>query len=576
MKWTISPAPDPDLSRALAKQLNVDLLISDLLIQRGIETYEQARTFFRPSLDDLHDPFLMKDMDKAVARLQKALSNGEKIMVYGDYDVDGTTSVALVYSFLMELGVPCDYYIPDRYTEGYGISNKGVEFAVSEGFTLMIALDCGVRAVEQVELARAGGMDMVICDHHQPGEVLPKAIALLDPQRKDCDYPYKGLSGCGVGFKLLQGFCVAENLDLDLIFKYLDLLTVSIGADIVPITGENRILASVGLKKLQNDPLPGFVSLFKMAGYNKRHITISDVVFTLAPRINAAGRITSAKNAVKVLIAKSEEEALVYSQGIEVNNKDRKGFDKAITLEALGQIRNDSWYETSKSTVVWSPEWHKGVIGIVASRLIEQYYKPTIVFTGSGKKLSGSARSVDGINVLECLEECRDCLIQFGGHRMAAGMTMTEENFLKFRERFDEAVAKRVKPEHFEKELLIDRVIELGEISASSYAILRQFGPFGPGNMKPLFLTKNVIDAKGTRAVGEDSSHLKLHVRSNTSAVPTVKGIAFKQGAQVTDIIKGRAFDIVYSLEENEWQGQVNVELNVRDMSFCTESAPTS
>lgn len=565
-EWKIKPPVAESRVAALAEQINVQPFIAQLLIQRGIDDFEKAKHFFRPSLENLHDPFLMKDMREAVDRLTEAIFQGQKIMVYGDYDVDGTTSVAMVYSFLKEMEQDVEFYIPDRYKEGYGLSRLGVQTAAEKGCKLMIALDCGITAVEQAKLARELGMDLIICDHHKPGAEIPDTVAVLDPLRPDCEYPYKSLSGCGVGFKLLQALTIEQSLDQDKLLSYLDLLCISIGADIVPITGENRILAHFGLERIQNSPRPGVKSLFKNAGFEKKTVTISDVVFILAPRINAAGRIQSARAAVEVMIAETESEADDFAKVVEENNRERRDLDKIITAEALMQIEENPWFKNAWSTVVYDAGWHKGVIGIVASRLMDNYYRPTIVLTKSGDHVSGSARSIEGLDIYECLSECKEHLIQFGGHTMAAGMTMNEDEVEGFRRKFDEVVRTRLVESQLAPIVTVDREIGLEDINARGYNILRQFAPFGPGNMKPVFLTRDLVNAKWSKAVGDEGSHLKLHVRPSDSRAPEFDGIAFRLGNWAKHVKEGKPFDAVYTLEENEWNGKVSLQLNVKDL----------
>jgi single-stranded-DNA-specific exonuclease len=565
-EWRFKPPVQEERVAALAEQINVQPFIAQLLIQRGINDFEKAKKFFRPDLSDLHDPFLMKDMREAVDRLTSAIFNGEKIMIYGDYDVDGTTSVAMMYSFLKNMGQDVEFYIPDRYKEGYGLSELGVRTASDSGCKLMVALDCGITAIDEVELATELGLDLIICDHHKPGKNIPNATAVLDPLRVDCDYPYKHLSGCGVGFKLLQALTIDQSLDENVLYSYLDLLCISIGADIVAMTGENRVLAYFGLEKIRNDPRPGITSLFNHAGFNKSTVTISDVVFTLAPRINAAGRVKSARSAVKVMIADSIEEGNAFAKVVEQNNLDRRELDKEITTQALAQIENNKWYQDAWSTVVYGEGWHKGVIGIVASRLIDNYYRPTIVLTKSGDTVTGSARSNEGLDIYQCLSECTECMIQFGGHTMAAGMTMKEDQVEPFKLKFDEVVRTKLEQAQLSPVVEIDREIGLDDINDRGYRILRQFAPFGPGNMKPVFMTKDLVNAKWSRAVGDEGAHLKLHVRQIDSKTPEFNGIGFRMGNWAEYVLEGKPFDAVYTLEENEWKGKVSLQLNVKDL----------
>ena len=565
-EWRFKPPVEEERVVELADQINVQPFIAQLLIQRGVNDFEKAKKFFRPALSDLHDPFLMKDMREAVGRLTSAIFNGEKIMIYGDYDVDGTTSVAMMYSFLKNMGQDVEFYIPDRYKEGYGLSELGVRTAGDLGCKLMVALDCGITAIDEVELATELGLDLIICDHHKPGKNIPNATAVLDPLRVDCEYPYKYLSGCGVGFKLLQALTIDQSLDENVLYSYLDLLCISIGADIVAMTGENRVLAHFGLEKIRNDPRPGITSLFNHAGFNKSTVTISDVVFTLAPRINAAGRVKSARSAVKVMIADSIEEGNAFAKVVEQNNLDRRELDKEITTQALAQIENNKWYNNAWSTVVYGEGWHKGVIGIVASRLIDSYYRPTIVLTKSGDIVTGSARSIEGLDIYQCLSECTECMIQFGGHTMAAGMTMKEDQVEPFKLKFDQVVRTKIEQAQLSPVVEIDREIGLDDINDRGYRILRQFAPFGPGNMKPVFMTKDLVNAKWSRAVGDEGAHLKLHVRQIDSKTPEFNGIGFRMGNWAEYVLEGKPFDAVYTLEENEWKGKVSLQLNVKDL----------
>ncbi len=551
--------------------LNVPPTVGYLLLGRGIDTFEKARRFFRPAISELHDPFLMKDMDKAVDRLTNAIHLGEKILVYGDYDVDGTTAVTLVFSFLKKMGVTCDYYIPDRYNEGYGFSKASVEWAHSNGFGLIITLDCGIKDGEKVDLARELGIDVIICDHHNPG-ILPDAFAVLDPKRLDCPYPFKGLSGCGVGFKFLQGFCIQQGIDQEELFQYLDLVVISIGADIVPISDENRILAHFGLKALNAGKRPGIAAMLEQAGFKKNELTISDVVFLLAPRINAAGRIFSGRQAVELLLSVSLSDARKLSPALEDNNNTRKSLDREITQEALHAVSVDDFYRDSFSTVVYSEGWHKGVLGIVASRLVETYYKPTVVLVNHEGKLSGSARSIEGIDLFETLGECSDLLIQFGGHAMAAGLSLKPEHFLAFRQRFDKVVKDRlggIYPVHY---IDYDIELHLNEIDARFYTLLRQFAPFGPENMRPVFMIKGVQNARFSRPVGETGSHLKLHIVQKKNLDIQMDGIGFDLGHWYEAITSGAEVDLLCTVEENEWNNKVSLQLNVKDIRLSDKN----
>ncbi len=560
MRWKLLQA-DEEKVGALQQQLKVHPILCKLLVQRGIETYEEAKKFFRPELSDLHDPFLMLGMDKAVNRIAGAIAQNEKILVYGDYDVDGTTAVATVYSFLKEFYPHVDYYVPHRYTEGYGISFKGIDFAAENNFGLIIALDCGIKSNDKVDYANRKGVDFIICDHHNPGEEIPNAIAVLDPKRKDCPYPYKELSGCGIGFKLIQAFCLQNAMPLEACYRYLDLVCVSIGADIVPITGENRVLAFHGLKKVNENPSMGLRKLMEVAG-NKKIMDITAVVFMIAPRINAAGRMDDAKHAVRLLICDDVDvESEDKAEQLNRFNTDRKDLDRNITAHALDMIAADSTLVNRKSTVVFHPEWHKGVIGIVASRLTETYYRPTIVLTQSDGKVTGSARSVKNFDLYEAIYECRNLLIQFGGHKFAAGLTMVPENVDAFRQLFDEVVSGRITDEQLIPEMEIDAEIELEDITPRFYGIIQQMAPFGPENMRPVFITRGLRDSGWSKIVKEE--HLKFSVKKKNSAV--IDGIGFRM-ADKYPLVKTGAFDIAYQIDENEWQGNVRLQMLVKDV----------
>ncbi|MCB0760769.1 MAG: single-stranded-DNA-specific exonuclease RecJ [Flavobacteriales bacterium] len=574
-KWRLAPSLDTTQVQALASQLNVDPFVAELLIRRGITTLDDARVFFRPTLQDLHPPLVMADMKKAVKRVVQAIHNREKVLVYGDYDVDGTTSVAMMYSFLKQLDVPCEHYIPHRYHEGYGVSAQGVAFAKSEGCSLMITLDCGVKAVDRVKEANELGIDVIICDHHKPGTNLPPALAVLDPMRDDCPYPFKGLSGCGVGFKLIQAIVEDQGFPDEMLWSYLDLLTISIGADIVPIIGENRTLCRFGLDLINKHPRPGVRAMLNAAGFNKESMTISDVVFILAPRINAAGRMDRAAHALELLLAQNDEEALPLSQTIEEFNRNRKELDKSITESALEQIAEDPWYETAWSTVVFGADWHKGVIGIVASRIMDQHYKPTIVFTEKEGILSGSARSIEGLDIYEALGSCRDLLIQFGGHAMAAGMTMKLEQFKAFRQKFDEVVKSMISQDDLIPVVEIEHELPFDQISTANYKILKQFAPHGPANMKPAFLATQCRDTSYSRLVGGDFSHLKLHVVQENGR-RAMEGIGFNMSHGLSMLKSTEGADLVYTLEENSWNGKTELQIQVRDIHLANANILTS
>ncbi len=567
-QWIPKPEVNGQLRESLAREIGVDELTASMLIARGITDFDSAKKFFRPELSELHNPYLMKDMDNAVERLSLAIDNNEFILVYGDYDVDGTTAVTLFYSFLKELNVRCDYYIPDRYIEGYGFSFLGVDHAAAKGATLIVTLDCGIKDTEKILYAKEKGIDVIICDHHQV-PVVPPAYAVLDPQRKDCDYPFKGLSGCGVGFKLLQGYCQSQGYDEEILFQYLDLLTISIGADIVPIVDENRILAFHGLKQLDKETKrPGIQAMFETANFKKSEITISDVVFILAPRINAAGRLVNGKQAVELLLASTIDEAKKLSPNLEEINVTRKEYDKAITAEAHKNIGDDEFYRTSFSTVVVGKGWHKGVVGIVASRLIDEYYKPTIVLVDDGEKMSGSARSIKGIDLFEILEQCSDLLEQFGGHTMAAGLSLKSVNFDAFRMRFDTVVKKQLNQVYPEAFIEYDARIRFDDITPKFYRVLKQFAPFGPGNMRPVFMSEKITDARFTRSVGEHNTHLKLHAKQLGSPNVELNGIGFDMGHYTAEIKTGTAIDILYSLEENTFNGVTSLQLFIKDIKL--------
>lgn len=561
-----------NLSKALG---NINPVFAKLLLQRGIKTYEEARSFFRPNLLNMHNPFLMTGMDEAVARVNKAIEEGEKLLIYGDYDVDGTTAVALVYSYLKpHVGEDnIDYYVPDRYNEGYGISYKGIDYASSIGATLVIALDCGIKAVEKVAYAKSKGIDFIICDHHTPGEQLPNAVACLDPKRDDCTYPDKNLSGCGVGFKLMQAFGRNNCYKEDELLKYLDILAVSIASDIVPMIGENRILAFHGLKKINENPSIGLQSIIEVSNLEGKEITISDIVFKIGPRINAAGRMKSGVEAVKLLISNDKLEADEISKSIDGSNEERKDLDRTITQEALDMIESSEEMKQRKSTVLFNPEWHKGVIGIVASRLTETYYRPTIILTQSNGFATGSARSVEGFDLYKAIDSCSDLLENFGGHMYAAGLTMKLENVDEFIRRFEQNVAENILPEQMVPQIEVDSELHLADINQSFYNILNQFEPFGPGNFKPVFVTNDVFDYGTSKLVGKDKDadidkskkHLKLEVTDPHSR-GTMQGVAFNMGYMIDHLKSGKPFNICYTIEMNEFRGFKNIQLMVKDI----------
>jgi single-stranded-DNA-specific exonuclease len=563
MRWTLQPPPDPDKQQQLAASLKIDPYLAGLLVQRGIDAFAKAKSYFRPSLDELHDPFLMKDMDKAVHRIQQAIGNHENILVYGDYDVDGTTSVALVSTFLQSFYDRVSTYIPDRYGEGYGVSYQGIDYAHDNGFSLIIALDCGIKAIDKVAYAQEKGIDFIICDHHRPGKTIPDAVAVLDPKRTDCSYPYDELCGCGVGFKLCQALTLANDWEFEILIPYLDLVATAIGADIVPITGENRILAYHGLNVINQSPRAGFKAIID--NLKKDKLSITDVVFVIAPRINAAGRMKHGLHAVELLTATDVDQAEIFAKEIENYNADRRETDRANTQEAKDQIIENN--ETDRfTTVVYDPSWHKGVIGIVASRLIETYYRPTLVFTKSGDMLAASARSVRGFDVYEALEQCSDLIEQFGGHKYAAGLTLKEENYPAFKVRFEEVVCATIESRHLTEEIRIDSTLTLSALTPKFYRILQQMEPFGPSNMRPVFMTEKVIDTGYGKCVGQDEDHLKIKVTKNNKSKIAFDAIGFSLGSKCDLITEGKKFDIAYSLDINEWQGVKTLQLRLRDL----------
>lgn len=561
MRWTIKPKPDPSKVARLSKELAVDSTTSFLLAQRGIETFEEAKNFFRPDLSDLHDPFLMKDMEKAVSRIEEAVENQENILVYGDYDVDGTTSVALMSSYLLSFYPNVATYIPDRYEEGYGISYKGIDFAEDNNFSLIIALDCGIKAIDKVAYAFKKEVDFIICDHHRPGAEIPKAKAVLDPKQEDCDYPFKELCGCGVGFKLIQALASKKGATINDLVLYLDLVATAIGADIVPIVGENRILAYHGLKVINENPRPGFEAILKQV--KKEKLTITDVVFIIAPRINAAGRMKHGNHAVTLLCETDNNLAAEYAIDIDTYNTDRRDADKRITIEALVQIEENKEQDRFTS-VVFDENWHKGVIGIVASRLTETYYRPTLVFTKSGEMLAASARSVKGFDVYNALEKCSEYLEQFGGHKYAAGLTLKPENYKSFKAQFEKVVEETIDPKMLIPEISIDSQISLSDITPKFYRILSQFAPFGPGNMTPVFMSEDLQDTGYGKQVGEDKTHLRFTATQHASG--KIVGIGFGLGEHIELIKNKKPFKAAYTIDENEWNGNVSLQLKLKDI----------
>ena len=561
MRWNLSPKQNLETVTHLAQALGIDPLLSSLLVQRGITTFDQAKRFFRPSLEELHDPYLMQDMDLAVKRIQQAIEAQENILVYGDYDVDGTTSVALLSSYLKTYYPNIATYIPDRYDEGYGVSYKGIDFAQDNDITLIIALDCGIKAIEKVAYASKKGIDFIICDHHRPGAKLPKAVAVLDPKRDDCSYPYKELCGCGVGFKLIQALGSDRGQTIEDLLLYLDLVATAIGADIVPVTGENRVLAYYGLQVINSNPRVGYQAILKQV--NKSTLTITDVVFIIAPRINAAGRMKHGNHAVRLLVETDPKNAAQWASEIELFNADRKDADKQITKEALAQITQANEQEKN-TTVVYKEHWHKGVIGIVASRLIETYYRPTLVFTKSGDKLAASARSVKGFDVYNALEGCAQYIEQFGGHKYAAGLTLQEKDYPDFKAQFEKVVSKTIDPKLLNPEINIDAQLDLVAITPKFHRILKQFAPFGPGNRQPVFMTQNLKDTGYGKCVGADKTHLRLTVKQVNSEA--IVGIGFGLGDKKDTACSDTSFKAVYCIDENLWQGKVSLQLRIKDI----------
>ena len=561
-RWVVKPKNNVQKTKKLCDELGVSPVIAELLLHRGIENYEQAKYFFRPHLDALHDPFLMRDMDKAIARIEKAIGNKEKILIYGDYDVDGTTAVSVVYSFFRDFHSGLEFYIPDRYLEGYGISYQGIDYAAENGFSLIIALDCGIKAIEKVNYAKTKGVDFIIGDHHLPGDTIPDAVAVLDPKRQDCPYPYKELSGCGIGFKIIQAFIQKNDMDMQLAYQYLDLVAVSIASDIVPITGENRVLTHFGLKKLNTNPNCGLQALIHLSSNKSGHFSVGDIVFQIGPRINAAGRIEHAKDAVKLLISKSLPEAEIYSTTVDDQNTVRKGFDLKITEEALGILDNDEVLRKRKSTVLFKADWHKGVIGIVASRLTEKYYRPTVILTQTNGHIAGSARSVLGFDLYEALSECADLLDQYGGHKYAAGLTMRVENVPAFQEKFEAVVQSSITPEMLQQEVLIDTEINFADIDGKFFRLLKQFEPFGPQNEAPTLLTKKV---KGSGYI-VGNNHIKITIKQDNSS--SFECIGFGLAEHIDYINAGHPFDVCYHIEENNWRGKKNLQLNIKAIRY--------
>ncbi len=602
-QWNIRhlTAVEQELQQQLERELNISPAAARMLVVRGIQTADEARAFVRPSLDKLHDPFLMKDMDKAVERLHQAITQGEKILIYGDYDVDGTTAVALMYRFLEGImdngrsqselmdGTEClmdngsireasnthyplpnskasniDYYIPDRYTEGYGVSTQGIDYAAEQGCTLIITLDCGIKAVEKIAYANSKGIDVIVCDHHTPGDELPAAVAVLNMKRHDCPYPYKDLSGCGVGFKLAQAYTQQYGLPFENLVPLLQLLAMSIASDIVPITGENRILAHFGIQQLNKAPFTGLSAIMQVAGIETKKITINELVYKIGPRINACGRMKSGRAAVELLLTDDPDFARQQAEEVNQHNEDRRDCDTETTKEALQQLQDDPTFTQRRSTVVYSPNWHKGVVGIVASRLTETYYRPTIVLTaGEDGIISGSARSVGGFDIYTAIDSCSDLLTNFGGHKYAAGLSMHIDDLPEFKQRFEQYVATHIREDQLQPTLLVEAELDLADITPAFYNVIRYLEPFGPGNPRPLFATRNLINHRDTRAVGKEGEHLRLDVTDRAYAIT---GIAFKRGDMAKHIQNGNPVDICYELDENTFNNRTTIQMMVQDI----------
>ncbi len=569
-KWILRPVDDAETVSRLSAEIGIDPVLASLLVQRGITTFEQARSFFRPSFDSLHDPFLMKDMDTAVARLHEAIVSGQRIMVYGDYDVDGTTAVSLVYSYLKRLTSEVEFYIPDRYDEGYGVSVKGINQAAELGCSLIITLDCGIKAIDKVAYAKSKGIDTIICDHHLPEDELPKAVAVLDPKREDCEYPFDDLSGCGVGFKLVQAYSQKYGLPFEDLIPLLDLLVVSIASDLVSVTGENRILAHYGLRQLNENPRKGLEAVINLANLEPSHVTIDDIVFKIGPRINAAGRMEAGSLAVELLTATDDRSAARIGQQINDNNNERKNIDREITKEALEMVQEGLCIACEHATIVYNPEWNKGVVGIVASRLVEAFYKPTFVLTKSNGFVTGSARSVKGFDLYDSIEGCADLLENFGGHIYAAGLTMKEENLPEFAARIEKYVSEHLEKDKSVPVVDVDSRLDFAQITPKFFRILKQFQPFGPGNNTPVFLTENVYDYGNGRKVGPAAQHLKLELiqepQSNNLMSRQISAIGFNMADYFDHIKAGNPVDICYSVVENYYRGNSTLQLRLKDM----------
>ena len=563
-KWIQAEIPSKEEILGLKDSINVNRIIATLLCQRGVKDFEAAKKFFRPTLDQLHDPFLFKDMKKAVERIALAIDKGQKIMVYGDYDVDGTTSVAIMFSFLGEFTTVIEYYIPDRYKEGYGVSKAGIDYAAQNKFSLIISLDCGIRSEKLVEYSNSKGIDFIICDHHLPGETLPSALAILDAKVPGETYPFKELSGCGVGFKLIQALCISMKLPDEMYLQYLDLVAVSTCCDIVPIVDENRVIVKYGLEKLNQNPSLG-LKVLKESCINKKELITSDVVFYIGPRINAVGRLYDAKTAVKLLIVKNEEEAIDYAEILNSTNTERKGIDETITAQALEMISNDKFHSNRFSNVLFHPDWHKGVIGIVASRIIEHHYRPTIVLGFSDGKISGSARSIKGFDIHEALIECSDLLLQFGGHTHAAGLSLLPENLPLFIEKFDEVASRKLTRDMLQASITYDLEISPNEITPSLIKLLKQFEPYGPGNMTPTFYAQELKDSGYAKQMGGGNAHLSLNFQNPNFESP-IKAVAFKQGDQYNRIKNNAPFNALFSIQEEEFNGRKGIQISIKDL----------
>ncbi|MDP1728378.1 MAG: single-stranded-DNA-specific exonuclease RecJ [Bacteroidota bacterium] len=563
-RWSQKTEPNKDIVEELSKAINLNKVLTGILVQRGITTFEEAKKFFRPQLTDLHNPFLMKGMDLAISRIDEAIEKNQKIVIYGDYDVDGTTSVAIVYMFFKKRYPNIDFYIPDRYTEGYGISFMSIDWANNNGFSLIIALDCGIKSVDKVAYAKQRGIDFIICDHHLPGDEIPGAVAVLNPKQKDCSYPFKELSGCGIGYKLLEGYVKKHNLNTKEVELHLDLTAVSVASDLVPILDENRVLAYFGLKKLKTDPNSGLKALME-AYPEKEEYGVNDIVFFIGPRINAAGRIADAKDSVRLMIADCPEQAKEIASQVNQHNNERRTFDQSITEHAFDLIEKDADFVNRNSTILFHSEWHKGVIGIVASRLIEKYYRPTIILTESNGMATGSARSVDGFDLYGAIEECSELLDQYGGHTHAAGLTLKLENLPAFIEKFEAVVTRNIIERSRTPEIEYDMEIPLRTITPKFYSVLKQFSPFGPGNLNPVFMSKNVWDVGDATIVG--NNHLKLSLTQEEGG-RIFKAIGFGLGEHYHKVSEGRSFDICFTIEENHFNGHVNLQLNIKDILF--------